>query len=328
LFPFSILFPKHQNMTSWTLCKVGTPLADIPPTAVAELAVATAVALNLLAMMVLIPLGSSMRSSCFTATPPPAICTTFCFNGAMAKQFYFLAEDTVGKITCPMQATNISNQAVCLANLGDQLNNNHPLSFSLEESGGYFITLVTKATVDMYGLPTSPSNPVTLPLPEGEQPGNVHLHWNPILEPAVDIPCFAALSVACPVLPGNPAFNGLPINCNLDPNAMTLAPMFARWFVGIQHLHQHHHGFFLHAHNTLFTWAELDEECFSNLPLRISPTILLEGIGTLDKHHVNMTAIFKAERLAAFFWFFPAWNVGSWLAAGTYTRSDGQSKRG
>jgi hypothetical protein len=83
------------------------------------------------------------------------------------------------------------------------------------------------------GLPTSASNPVLLPLPEGGQPGDARHHWNPILEPEVDIPCFAALPIVYPVLPGDPAFNGLPIDRDLDPNTVTLAPMFARWSAGI-----------------------------------------------------------------------------------------------
>jgi hypothetical protein len=33
------------------------------------------------------------------------------------------------------------------------------------------------------------------------------------------------------------------------------------------------------------------------------PNILLDGIATLDEHHDNMAAIFKAERLAAYFRF-------------------------
>jgi hypothetical protein len=234
---------------------------------------------------------------------PPAIHTTFRFDGAVAKQFYFLVKDTVRVITCPTQATDISNQAVCLANLGDQLDDYRPVSFSPEESGGYVVTLVPKGTVATYGLPTSASNPVLLPPPEGGQPGDARLHWNPILEPEVDIPCFAALPIARPVLPGDPAFDELPIGRDLDPNAVILAPMFARWFTEIQYLHQHHHGFSLHTGDTLFTWADVDAEGFSNLPLRTSPTILLEGIGTLDEHHVNMAAIFKAERLATFFRF-------------------------
>jgi hypothetical protein len=155
----------------------------------------------------------------------------------------------------------------------------------------------------LMGFPLSASNPVLLPPPEGGQPGDARLHWNPLLEPEVDIPCFAALPIACPVLPGDPAFDKLPISRDLDPNTVTLAPMFARWFAGIQYLHQHHHGFSLHTGDTLFTWADVEAEGFSNLPLRTSPTILLKGIGTLDEHHVNMAAIFKAERLAAFFRF-------------------------
>jgi hypothetical protein len=221
----------------------------------------------------------------------------------VAKQFDFLVKNTVCVINCPTQATDIFNQAVCLANLGDQLDDYRPVSFSPEEFGGYVVTLVPKGTVVTYGLPTSEPNPVLLPPPEGGQPGDAHFHWNPILEPEVDITCFAALPIACPVLPGDPAFDGLPIDRDLDPNTVTLAPMFARWFAGIQYLHQHHHAFSLHSGDTLFTWADVDAEGFSNLPLRTPPTILLEGIGTLDEDHVNMAAIFKAERLAARFHF-------------------------
>jgi hypothetical protein len=178
---------------------------------------------------------------------PAAVRTTFRFNGAVAKQFYFLVQGTVCVITCPTQATDSSNQAVCLANLGDQLDGYRPVSFSPEEFGGYVITLVPKGTVATYGLPTSPTNPVMLQPPEGGQPGDARLHWDPILEPLVDIPCFAALPIACPVLAGDPAFDGLPMDQDLDPSTLTLAPMFARWFSGIQYLHQHHHGFSLHA---------------------------------------------------------------------------------
>ncbi len=56
-------------------------------------------------------------------------------------------------ITCPTQATDISNQAVCLANLGDQLDDYRPVSFFPEAFGGYVVTLVPKGTVATYGLP-------------------------------------------------------------------------------------------------------------------------------------------------------------------------------
>jgi hypothetical protein len=149
-------------------------------------------------------------------------------DGAVAKQYYFLVKDVVQVITCPTQATNRSNLAICLANLGDQLDDYRPISFSPEEFGSYFITLVPKGTVTKYSLPTSTSNPITLPLPGGGQPGDKWLHWTPILEPAIDTPCFGALPMACPVLPGDPAFDKLPISNNLEPATVTKAPMVAR----------------------------------------------------------------------------------------------------
>jgi hypothetical protein len=191
--------------------------------------------------------------------------------------------------------------AIYLANLGDQLDDYRPVCFSPEEFGSYFITLVPKGTVVKYGLPTSTSNPVLLP--PGGQPGDEHLNWTPILEPAVNIPCFGAFLMACPVLPGNPAFDMLPIGSDLEPGTVTKAPMFARWFSSLQYLCQHNHGVSLHADNTYFTWSEVEAAKFAELPLRNAPAILLEGIGTLDDHHINVAAIFKAERLAAYFRF-------------------------
>ena len=119
-----------------------------------------------------------------------------------------------------------------MANLGDQLGDYCPVSFSPEEFGGYVITLTHKGTVAKYGLPTSVSNPVTLAPPTGDQPGDERLHWTPILEPVDDIPCFGALPLACPVLPRDPAFDGLSILDDLDPGTVTAAPMFAHWFAG------------------------------------------------------------------------------------------------
>jgi hypothetical protein len=276
-----------------SLRNIGGPLVGMPPTVLAglpgptvtELAVATAGALNSLARTVPADSFRIKRAlQLLHCDIPPAICTTFRFDGAVAKQFYFLVKDTVCVITCPTQATDISNQAVCLANLGDHLDDYRPVSFSPEEFGGYVVTLVPKRTVATYGLPTSASNTILVPPPEGGQPGDARLHWNPILEPEVDIPCFAAFPIACPVLPGDPTFDELPIGRDLNPKTVTLAPMFACWFAGIQYLHQHHHGVSLHTGDTLFTWADVDAEGFSNLPLRTSPTILLEGIGTLDEH--------------------------------------------
>lgn len=109
--------------------------------------------------------------------------------------------------------------------------------------------------------------------------------------------------MAFSVLPGDPAFDMLPISSDLEPGTVTKAPMFARWFSGLQYLFQHGHGVLLHADNTYFTWSEVEAAEFADLPLRNAPAILLEGIGTLDDHHVNMAAIFKAERLAAYFRF-------------------------
>jgi hypothetical protein len=64
----------------------------------------------------------------------------------MSKQFYFFVKNTVCVIICPTQATNICNQAVCLANLGDQLDDYSPVSFSPEEFGGYLVTLLPKGS--------------------------------------------------------------------------------------------------------------------------------------------------------------------------------------
>ncbi len=159
---------------------------------------------------------------------PSTVRTTLRFDGTVAKQFYLLVRDRVRVVTCPTQATDSSNEAVCLANLGDQLGDYCPVSFSPEEFGGYVITLTHKGTVAKYGLPTSVSNPVTLAPPTGDQPGDERLHWTPILEPVDGIPCFGALPLACPVLPGAPAFDGLSILDDLDPGTTTAAPMFAR----------------------------------------------------------------------------------------------------
>lgn len=150
----------------------------------------------------------------------------------MAKQFYFLVKEEVRVITCPTQATDSSNEAICLANLGDQLDDYRPVCFSSEEFGSYFITLVPKGTVTKYGLPTSEPIPVILAPPGGEQPGDKRLHWHTILEPSVGIPCFGAFPMACPVLPGDPAFDALNVRDDLDPGTVTRAPMFARWFAG------------------------------------------------------------------------------------------------
>jgi hypothetical protein len=119
----------------------------------------------------------------------------------------------------------------------------------------------------------------------------------------VDSPCFGALPLACPVLPGDLVFDGLSILNDLDPSTVTAAPMFARWFAGIQYLQQHHHDVSLHAGDTLFTWADANASEFAGLPLQMSPTTMLDGIATLDEHQDNMSAIFKAERLAVYFRF-------------------------
>jgi hypothetical protein len=136
---------------------VGTPttvLAGLPGPTVAELAVASAGALNSLARTVPADSFRIKRAlQLLHCDTPPAIRTTFRFDGAVAKQFYFLVKDTVRVITCPTQATDISNQAVCLANLGDQLDDYRPVSVSPEEFGGYVVTLVPKGTVATYGLP-------------------------------------------------------------------------------------------------------------------------------------------------------------------------------
>jgi hypothetical protein len=166
---------------------------------VAELAVATADQLNSLAKTVAPdPFRVQHALQLLHLDTPPSVHTTLRFDGAVAKQFYFLVNDVVRVITCPTQATNRSNLAVCLANLGNQLDDYRPVSFLTEEFGSYFITLVPQGTVTKYSLPTSTSNPVTLPPPGGGPPGDERLHWNPILEPAVDIPCFGALPMASP----------------------------------------------------------------------------------------------------------------------------------
>jgi hypothetical protein len=241
--------------------------SNMPPT-VAELAVATAGQLNSLAQTVAAdPFRIRRTLQLLHRDTPIAVHTTLRFDGTVAKQFYVLVKDRIRVVTCPTQATDSSNEAVCLANLGDQLDDYRPVNFSPEEFGGYVITLVHKGTVARYGIPTSVSNPVTLAPPTGDQPGDERLYWTPILEPAVDIPCFGALPLAYPILAGDPAFDGLSILDGLGPSTVTAAPMFARWFVGIQYLQQHHHGVSLHAGDTLFTWADVNISEFAGLPL-------------------------------------------------------------
>jgi hypothetical protein len=140
--------------------------------------------------------------------------------------------------------------------------------------------------------------------PPGGPPGDERLHWDPILEPADDIPCFGALPLACLVLPGDPAFDSLHIHNNHEASSVTTAPMFACWFAGLQYLYQHNHGMSLQASNMLSTWAEVTTTKFDALPLPAAPTVLLKGIGSLDyEHHVNMAVIFKVERMVAYFRF-------------------------
>jgi hypothetical protein len=272
-----------------------------PPT-VTELAVATAGQLNSLSQTIAAdPFRIRRALHLLHCDTPIAVCTTLCLDRTVAKQFYVLVKDRIRVVTCPTQATDSSNEAVCLANLGDQLDDYRPISFSPKEFGGYVITLFHKGTVAKYGIPFSVSNPVTLSPPTGGQPGDKRLHWTPILEPVADIPCFGALLLACRILAGDPAFDGLPILDDLNPSTLTAAPMFTRWFAGIQYLQQHHHGVSLHAGDTLFTWAAVNASEFAGLPLRISPATMLDGIATLDEHLNNMSAIFKAEQLVAYF---------------------------
>jgi hypothetical protein len=208
-----------------------------PPT-VAELAVSTAGQLDSLAETVMPdPFRIKRALQLLHCDTSPLVRTTLHLDGAVAKQYYFLVNDAVRVISCPTQATDSSNNAVCLANLGDQLEDFCPVRFSPEEFGAYFVTLVPKGTVAKYGLPTSTSNPIILAPSAGGQPGDERLHWNPILEPAVDIPCFGAFLLACPVLPGNPAFDPLHIRDDLEASSVTNAPMFARWFAGLQYLY-------------------------------------------------------------------------------------------
>jgi hypothetical protein len=137
---------------------------------VAKLAVATAGQLNSLAKtMAPDPFRVQRALQLLHRNTPPSVRTTLRFDGAVAKQFYFLVNDVVRVITCPTQATNKANMAICLANLCDQQEDYRPVCFSPEAFGSYFITFVPIETVLKYGLPTSTSNPVLL-LPPGGRP--------------------------------------------------------------------------------------------------------------------------------------------------------------
>jgi hypothetical protein len=122
--------------------------------------------------------------------------------------------------------------------------------------------------VTKYGLPTSSSNPVTLAPLRGGQPGDERLHWNTRSQ---------EVGIPCPVLPGDPAFDELPIGSNLELGTVTKAPMFPRWFASIQYIHQHNQGQLLYSNDALFTWSKIDTAEFDNLPLLLTvPSILLE----------------------------------------------------
>jgi hypothetical protein len=145
----------------------GNPAAGTPPSlpppalgpTVAGMAVSPAGQLNSLAKTVTAdPFQVQRALWLLHLDTPPGVRTTLRFDGAVAKQFYLLLKNEVGVITCPTQTTDSSNFAICLASLGDQLNDYPQVSFSPEEFGSYFITLVPKGTVTKYGLPTSSSD--------------------------------------------------------------------------------------------------------------------------------------------------------------------------
>jgi hypothetical protein len=88
------------------------PPATFGPT-VAELAVATAGQLNSLAKtMAPGPFRVQRALQRLHRDTPPSVRTTLRFDGAVAKQFYFLVNDVVRVITCPTQATDKANMAI------------------------------------------------------------------------------------------------------------------------------------------------------------------------------------------------------------------------
>jgi hypothetical protein len=140
------MFPHAARRTIACDDPAAGPPPELPPATfgptVAELAVATAGQLNSLAKtMVPDPFRVQRALQLLHRDTPPSVRTTLRFDGAVAKQFYFLVNDVVGVITCPTQATDKANMAICLANLGDQLDDCRPVCFSPEEFGSYFITL-------------------------------------------------------------------------------------------------------------------------------------------------------------------------------------------
>jgi hypothetical protein len=225
--------PARRRAVAYGDPATGLPPVGLPPTlgpTVADLAVSMAGQLNSLAKTVM-PDPSRIKRALqlLHRDTPPAVRMTLRFDGAVARQFYFLVKEEVRVITCPTQATDSSNKAICLANLGDQLDDYRHVCFSPKEFGSYFITLVPKGTVTKYGLPTSESNPAILAPPGGGQPGDERLHWHTILEPSVDIPCFGAFPMACPVLPGDPAFDALNVRDDLDPGKAKRMAAFFRF---------------------------------------------------------------------------------------------------
>jgi hypothetical protein len=92
--------------------------SNTPPT-VAELPVAIAGQLNSLAQTVAAdPFRIWGALQLLHRDMHIAVRTTLCSNGTVAKQINLLIEDRVRVVTCPIQATDSSNEAVCLANLG------------------------------------------------------------------------------------------------------------------------------------------------------------------------------------------------------------------
>jgi hypothetical protein len=99
---------------------VGPPPTLGGPT-VAQLAVSTAGQLNSLAKTVMPdPFRIKRALQLLHRDTSPAVGTKLGFNGAVVKQYYFLVNKEVRVISCPTKATDSSNGAVCLANLGDQ----------------------------------------------------------------------------------------------------------------------------------------------------------------------------------------------------------------
>jgi hypothetical protein len=222
-------------------------------------------------------------------------------------QFIALWENKLHLLTSPILATDQNNSGIYIGSLSDEIDAQVPVSINGDHFLGHFCSLVPRAQVDQFQLPSLTDAPDTIegaPLIDPTN-NNILIHANPSMARLsfgpTDVPdqhpVFAAWPLCIPLPPGIPFTPGT--LRDLYPDMDMVFPEFNSWRKAMIYLLDHNDGFSVIADGPLFNSDQLDLTPFANLEMVNTIANPFKMLTPASQHYKNVNDTIKAASLAA-----------------------------